>query len=233
MNGYEVVSVMDDKCIGHVSGRVGDFLIVEHGHLRKSQNPLPLSFATVDEANQRVMTTLAHDIVHDAPTAKEGEFDEQAAAQYYGLGDDTARVGGLVDEDDHERRRTRPVEPGGDPRPSWRRGDGETDTAGHRPAESPALLGDRQPRETTRPEFSRKPARERAATSVSRSVTSSSHVSVTWPMRLAYAPTRPSSARRATARRFTQRSQRMPVTWRMSVCSGTWPSVASARRARP
>ena len=72
MKGYEVISVNDDKSIGHVSGRVGDFLIVEHGHLRKSHNPLPLEFAEVDEANNRVMTMLAHDIVYDAPSVKMG-----------------------------------------------------------------------------------------------------------------------------------------------------------------
>ncbi len=144
MNGYEVVSVLDDKCIGHVSGRVGDFLIVEHGHLRKSQNPLPLSFATVDEANQRVVTTLAHDIVYDAPTAKEGEFDEQAAAQYYGLGE-TQPVDGLVDVDDHELKAEASR---AETRSELATGDGETDTVGAPAGQSPALLGDRQPRES-------------------------------------------------------------------------------------
>ena len=101
MNGYEVISVIDDKSIGHVSGRVGDFLIVEHGHLRKSHNPLPLELADVDEANQRVVTTLAHDIVYDAPQVTKGQVDEQAAAQYYGLAE-TPPVDGFVEVDDHE-----------------------------------------------------------------------------------------------------------------------------------
>jgi len=101
MNGYEVISVNEDKSIGHVSGQVGDFVIVEHGHLRKSQNPLPLSLADVDEANQRVVTTLAHDIVYDAPPVKDGHVDEEAAAQYYGLADMPA-TDGHADFDDHE-----------------------------------------------------------------------------------------------------------------------------------
>ncbi len=101
MNGYDVISVLDDKSIGRVSGRVGDFLIVEHGHLRKSHNPLPLSFATVDETNKRVVTTLAHDIVYGAPQVTKGELDEQAALQHYGLGE-TPAVDGYVDLDDHE-----------------------------------------------------------------------------------------------------------------------------------
>jgi hypothetical protein len=93
MDGFEVISINDDRCIGHVSGRVGEFLIVEHGHLRKSHNPLPLSFATVDESNDRVVTTLSHDIVYDAPQVTRGQFDEQAAAQHYGL-PETPNLGG-------------------------------------------------------------------------------------------------------------------------------------------
>jgi hypothetical protein len=101
MDGYEVISVNEDKRIGHVSGRVGDFLIVEHGHLRKSHNPLPLAFAEVDDASQRVVTMLAHDIVYDAPQVTKGELDEQVAAQYYGLAD-APPAEGFGDFDDHE-----------------------------------------------------------------------------------------------------------------------------------
>ncbi len=108
MDGYEVISVLDDKRIGHVSGRVGDFLIVEHGHLRKSHNPLPLEFADVDEASGRVVTTLAHDIVYDAPQVTKGQLDEQAAAQYYGLAE-SPPIDGYVDVDDHELKAGEPA----------------------------------------------------------------------------------------------------------------------------
>ena len=92
MDGYEVISVNDDKCIGHVAGRDGDYLIVEHGHLRKSRNPLPLTFAQVDEANKRVVTTLSHDIVYDAPPVKNGNVDQQDAALHYGLTADATEL---------------------------------------------------------------------------------------------------------------------------------------------
>ena len=143
MQGFEVISVNDDKCIGHVSGRRGEFLIVEHGHVRKSHNPLPLAFATVDEANNRVVTTLSHDIVYDAPQVTKGDFDEEAASQHYGLAE-TPAVAGHVDLDDHELR-------AGEERAGIRSelasGRGETDTAGAPMGQSPALLGDRDRRE--------------------------------------------------------------------------------------
>lgn len=143
MNGYEVISVIDDKCIGQVSGRVGDFLIVEHGHLRKSHNPLPLSFADVDEASGRVVTTLAHDILYDAPPVKDGQVDEQAAAQYYGLGE-TQPVDGYVEVDDHELKAE---EDRAETRSELANGHGKTDTVGAPAGQSPALLGDRDRRE--------------------------------------------------------------------------------------
>ena len=139
MDGYEVISVLDDKCIGHVSGRVGDFLIVEHGRLRKSHNPLPLTFAAVDEASGRVVTTLAHDIVYDAPHVTNGQVDEQAAAQYYGLAE-SPPVDGYVDVDDHERKVETDL---AETRSQVAGGHGETDTAGAPAGQPPALLGDR------------------------------------------------------------------------------------------
>lgn len=143
MNGYEVISVNDDKSIGHVSGRVGDFLIVEHGHLRKSRNPLPLTYATVDKGNKRVVTTLSHDIVYDAPPVAKGQFDEQAAAQHYGLAE-TPAVDGYVDVDDHELRAG---EERAETRSELASGRGEADTAGGPAGQSPALLGDHDRRD--------------------------------------------------------------------------------------
>src|SRR3954452_1659638 len=150
MDGYEVISVIDDKCIGHVSGRIGDFLVVEHGHLRKSHNPLPLSFADVDEASGRVVTTLAHDIVYDAPAVTKGELDEQAAAQYYGLAD-TPATEGYGDYGDNELKvgtDSSAVEERAEIRSELNDGSGEEDRAGSPADQAPALLGDRQPRET-------------------------------------------------------------------------------------
>ena len=126
LDGYEVISVNDDKCIGHVSGRVGDYLIVEHGHLRKSHNPLPLSFADVDEVNQRVVTTLSHDIVYDAPSVKGHDFDQEAAALHYGLAQSE------YDGSETEVERS-------EIRDELSSGTGADDTE-----PSPALLGDRE-----------------------------------------------------------------------------------------
>src|SRR5205814_1541790 len=57
--------------------------------------------------------------------------------------------------------------------------------------------------------ISRNPAFAIASSSVSRVVWSSSHASVTWPIRVAFAASRPSSPVSAPASRATQRSQRM------------------------
>ena len=92
MEGYELISTNDDKCIGHVVGRVGDYLIVEHGTLRKTKNAIPLAFADVDDGARRVTTTLAHELVYDSPKVNGGGFDEVAVAQHYGLAESEAPV---------------------------------------------------------------------------------------------------------------------------------------------
>src|SRR6266581_5589239 len=48
MQGYEVVTIEDDK-LGHVVGEDGEFLIVEHGLLKK-KHALPRKLTEVDEA---------------------------------------------------------------------------------------------------------------------------------------------------------------------------------------
>ena len=104
MEGFEVISVNDDKCIGHVVGQVGDNLIVEHGTLRKTRNALPLAFAEVDEAQRRVVTTLAHELVYDSPKITDDEPDAEAIAMHYGLAaaydEEPSRGYGDVDADE-------------------------------------------------------------------------------------------------------------------------------------
>jgi hypothetical protein len=149
MEGYEVISVNDDKCIGHVSGQIGQFVIVEHGTLRKSRNPLPLSFATVDDANRRVVTTLAHEIVYDAPQVKDGELDQRAAALHYGVGDTVAEGYGDTDPDELGiGGESDAPEERAEIRSELSSGEGPMDRAGAPAEQAPALLGDRQPRET-------------------------------------------------------------------------------------
>ena len=66
-----------------------------------------------------------------------------------------------------------------------------------------------------------KPPRASAASRSSRLVCSSSHESVTWPIRFAFACSRPGWSRSVAASRPTQRSQRTPVTWSVSVWTDT------------
>ena len=83
MDGYDVVTV-DDHKIGKVVGESGQFLIVEQGALLKSKHPLPREFAHVDDSAQQVRVTVPKEIFSDSPKVDD-DFDEQAAAEYYGL----------------------------------------------------------------------------------------------------------------------------------------------------
>src|SRR3954447_19920805 len=66
------------------------------------------------------------------------------------------------------------------------------------------------------PQAGWKPASESRSTSASLLVCSSSQASMTWPTRFACAPSRPGWPSSASARRLTQRSQRIPLTWIIS-----------------
>jgi hypothetical protein len=89
VEGYEVISAVDGKSMGHVVDKIGDNLVIEHGSLRKHRNALPLEFAEVDETNQQVLTTLSAELVHDSPTVENGDIDAQAVRAHYGLTDTT------------------------------------------------------------------------------------------------------------------------------------------------
>ena len=80
MNGYEVLTVDDDK-VGHVIKEDGDYLIVEHG-LLKAKHALPRTFAEVE--GKVVRTTLSKQLIHDSPKVGD-DFDRQEIAEYYGL----------------------------------------------------------------------------------------------------------------------------------------------------
>jgi len=150
MQGFEVVSINDEKSIGHVVERSGDYLIVEHGHLKHTKNALPMSFAEVDEANQRVTTTLSTSMVHESPKVNGDGVDVGAVAAYYGLSDETAEGYGDTRPDEV----TAGVESGFDRTPSSEEervaaqqgvaaGQGSEDHAGAPAGDSPGLLGDR------------------------------------------------------------------------------------------
>jgi hypothetical protein len=83
MEGYDVVTIEDEK-VGTVAETSGEFLIVEHGLLRKSKHALPRQFAHVDDGEEQVRITVGKKIFLDSPTLDE-DLDEEAVRDYYGL----------------------------------------------------------------------------------------------------------------------------------------------------
>jgi len=88
MEGYEVVT-SDEDTVGHVVERKGDYLIVEHGVLRKSRHAVPWSTVEIDDAEQKARTSLSKELIVTSPKLENGSLDEQAVAAHYGLGADT------------------------------------------------------------------------------------------------------------------------------------------------
>ena len=79
MEGYEVVTP-DEDTIGRVVERKGDYLIVEHGVLRKSRHAVPWSTVEIDDAEQRARTSLSKEFIETSPKLENGSLDEQAIA---------------------------------------------------------------------------------------------------------------------------------------------------------
>ena len=84
MEGYEVIT-SDDQKLGSVVAVKGDNLIVERGLLRKSQYAIPTVFAEEDGHEQVVRLTITEEIVDGSPKLDDGEVDERAVAEHYGL----------------------------------------------------------------------------------------------------------------------------------------------------
>jgi hypothetical protein len=142
MEGYDVVTIDDEK-VGTVAEASGDFLIVEHGLIRKSKRALPRQFAHVDEGEQQVRITVGRELFLDSPEL-DGELDEQAVREYYGLapsqgpGTEGYGVSGPGDpaRSSEEQAQRAGLEPTESERSRMREGEPEIE-------ESPALLGDR------------------------------------------------------------------------------------------
>jgi hypothetical protein len=83
MEGYDVITT-DDAKVGTVAGASGDFLIIEHGLVRKSKRALPREFAHVNDGEQEVRITVGKEIFLDSPEF-DGDLDEQVVREYYGL----------------------------------------------------------------------------------------------------------------------------------------------------
>lgn len=142
MEGYDVVTVEDEK-VGSVVGESGDYLIVEHGLIRKSKSALPREFAHVDNEAQQVRITVGKETFLDSPEL-DGELDERAVREHYGLapseGPGTEGYG-VTDPGDPARSSEEQalrdgVEPAEEQRARIRTGEPELE-------ESPGLLGDR------------------------------------------------------------------------------------------
>jgi hypothetical protein len=84
MEGFEVIT-SDDAKAGHVVGVRGDNLIVEHGTIFKSRHALPQTFVDVDESERVVRASVSKQILESSPKLEDGEVDERAVAEHYGL----------------------------------------------------------------------------------------------------------------------------------------------------
>ena len=130
MDGYDFITAVDDKRWGTVVGREGEYVIVEHGALRKHRYAVPESSVDVDEQAQEVRTTLSGELISESPKV-DGDFDGHAVARHYGLDDadgpsPAESSGG--DTAVEERAQIR---------------EGSAESTDGMPDESPALLGDR------------------------------------------------------------------------------------------
>jgi hypothetical protein len=142
MESYDVVTIDDEK-VGTVAGESGDFLIVEHGMIRKSKRALPRQLARVDDGEQQVRITVGKEIFLDSPEL-DGDLDEQAVREYYGLAPSQgpgAEGYGVTDPGDparssEEQALRAGMEPAVEERARIREDEPEIE-------ESPALLGDR------------------------------------------------------------------------------------------
>ena len=142
MEGYDVVTIEDEK-VGTVAEESGEFLIVEHGLLRKSKHALPRQFAHVDDGEEQVRITVAKRIFLDSPELDEG-LDERAVRDYYGLapseGPGTEGLGvsgpGDPSRSSEEQALRAGIEPAEAERARMREERSEIE-------ESPAMLGDR------------------------------------------------------------------------------------------
>jgi hypothetical protein len=86
MEGYEVAS-SDEHTLGRVIRVEDDHLIVEEHGRHKKQFAIPLAFAGADDAERLVTLTVSKELVEAGPGVKDGEFDREAVAEYYGLAD--------------------------------------------------------------------------------------------------------------------------------------------------
>ncbi|HET8651287.1 MAG TPA: hypothetical protein VFM13_01820 [Gaiellaceae bacterium] len=125
MDGYDFITMVDDKRWGTVVGESGEYVIVEHGTLRKHRYAVPKASIDVDADAKEVRTTLSGELIGESPVVDDG-FDNAAVEQHYGLGDTSGLEGGETATEERARIR-----------------EGSAEATDGMPDESPALLGDR------------------------------------------------------------------------------------------
>jgi hypothetical protein len=125
MTGYDFITVVDDKRWGTVVDQQGDFVIVEHGSLRKHRYAVPMSAVDVYEGAEEVRTTLSGELISESPKVDDG-FDRQSIERHYGLGETSETAGGETATEERAQIR-----------------EGTAESTDGMPDESPALLGDR------------------------------------------------------------------------------------------
>lgn len=84
MEGYEVIT-SDEAKAGQVVEVRGDMLIVEHGLIFKTRHALPLTFVAPNDAERVVRASVSKDILETSPKVEDGQVDERAVAEHYGL----------------------------------------------------------------------------------------------------------------------------------------------------
>ena len=85
MEGYDVISVADDKKLGTVVRDEGDFVVFEHGTLRKQHHAVPQSTIEVDDEEREVRTTLSKSLIEDSPKVEDRSLDRESLRRHYWL----------------------------------------------------------------------------------------------------------------------------------------------------
>ena len=122
MEGYDVISVVDDETLGTVVRDEGDYVVFEHGTFRKQHHAVPKTTVEVDTERREVRTTLSKELIEESPKVGDDGLDREALAHHYGAPDTGEEA---------VRERLDTLEEHGGDRP------------GGIPQESPGMLGER------------------------------------------------------------------------------------------
>jgi hypothetical protein len=85
MEGWRAVTT-DDHKVGTVVADVDDFVIIEHGMLRKSRHAVPKAFVHDRPESEEICLSLPKDMLEESPKVENGvEFDRDEVSRYFGL----------------------------------------------------------------------------------------------------------------------------------------------------